>query len=343
MKATKLESGSWMVNAYIGVDNEGKQMRKKFIGPDKKAVLADAAAFVLDHRNDKVVGTFATASEMFFKKCSKMSPSTVRGYKNIDGVLKRDFHMFYSRPCFSISTDDLQAVIDGLQNSGKSAKTIWNYYSFICSVLKSRQIRPPYVDLPERRKPDLNIPDEFTVCRTLLAAKSQSIELWICIALAATGPLREGEISALQFTYDTDVNFENGTIHVSHDYVLGDDEIYHLKDPKTQSSDRTITVLPNIMQAIKNQGYVTNWNPREIYNHFTRLCRDEGIPHYRFHDLRHYCASMLHAKGFPDAYIQQRTGHSSAEILRKVYTHTLDSEQKKIDSEMLEELARVVK
>lgn len=342
MKATKTASGKWMVNAFIGTDSSGKQMRKKFIGTDKKTVMLEASEFVLNHRNDNISDSFGAVSAAFLLTCNNMSPSTVRGYTHIDGMLQKQYPQFYSMQCFSITAGEMQSVVDAIGDAGKSAKTVWNYYSYICSVLKFKQIRPPYVRLPERRRPDLDIPDEFTVKKTLLAAKDKSTELWICIALAATGPLREGEISALQFTYDTDVDFKAGTIHVSHDYVLGADELYHLKSPKTQSSDRTITILPYIMSAIKDQGYVTHWTPKEIYNNFTRLCRDEGIPHYRFHDLRHYCASMLHAKGFPDAYIQQRTGHSSAEILRKVYTHTLDSEQKKIDSKMLKELSRVV-
>lgn len=52
-------------------------------------------------------------------------------------------------------------------------------------------------------------------------------------------------------------------------------------------------------------------------------------------DLRHTCASMLHAKGYPDKYIQARTGHASDEVLRRVYTHVLTNERQKIESEIV--------
>ena len=46
--------------------------------------------------------------------------------------------------------------------------------------------------------------------------------------------------------------------------------------------------------------------------------------HYmRFHALRHYCASQLHALGMPDAYIMERGGWESDGVLKGIYRHTL--------------------
>lgn len=343
MKATKLPSGNWRVNAYIGKDRNGKDIRKSFVGPDKKKVLSEAAIFISEHRDADVSGSFLSAANMFLVKHSDdLSPSTVRGYQNILKRLQTDFKSFCNINCFGILSDDLQGVIDGLTDSGSSPKTVRNYYGFICSVLKYKKLRPPVIDLPGKVRPELNIPDEFTVKRTLAEAKKRNTELWVCIALAACGPLREGEIAALQFTYDADVDFKNNTIHVSHDYVLGADDQYHLKEPKTSSSNRVLTMPTEIMNIIKKQGYVTCWNSKQIYLQFSRLCRDCGIAHYRFHDLRHYCASLLHAKGYPDAYIQQRTGHATADVLRNVYTHTLTEEKKKIESNMLKDFSMLI-
>lgn len=96
------------------------------------------------------------------------------------------------------------------------------------------------------------------------------------------------------------------------------------------------------MDAIRRQGYVTTWNSHQIYRRFSALLKKNDIPHYRFHDLRHYCASMLHAKGYPDAYIQARTGHASNEVLRQVYTHTLTDEARIITAEMLSDFDAVL-
>ena len=57
---------------------------------------------------------------------------------------------------------------------------------------------------------------------------------------------------------------------------------------------------------------------------------------FRFHDLRHYCASIQHALGVPDAYIMSRGGWNSDAVLKQIYRHALDdrakSENDKINS-----------
>ena len=52
------------------------------------------------------------------------------------------------------------------------------------------------------------------------------------------------------------------------------------------------------------------------------------MPHIRFHDLRHSCASMLVAKKVPIKTIQEWLGHSSYRTTANIYSHT-DFSQKK--------------
>ena len=54
-----------------------------------------------------------------------------------------------------------------------------------------------------------------------------------------------------------------------------------------------------------------------------------GIPHFRFHDLRHYCASVQHALGVPDAYIMQRGGWGN--MIKEVYRHALKDKVSEMD------------
>lgn len=58
-----------------------------------------------------------------------------------------------------------------------------------------------------------------------------------------------------------------------------------------------------------------------------------GVPPFRFHDLRHYCASIQHALGIPDAYIMQRGGWQSDAILKDVYRHTMDDKQQAMNQQ----------
>lgn len=338
MKATKLPSGMWRVLAYAGTDRNGKPVRKSFTGPDKRKILSDAAAWVDEHRAvDDASCTFGDAADDFFLlRGPALSPATIRGYKNVAKQLKAKYPQIWNARIFGISSNDVQALVLQLTRSGKKPKTVKNYTGFISTVLQSKQIRMPIVNLPQKVRPELNVPDIFTVKRTLAAAKDNT-ELWICIMLAATGPLRRGEVAALEMR---DIDFDNNVVHVCHDMVMGPDNEWHVKPPKTPTSDRYIVMPEEVITAIKTQGYVTNWTPKQIYNKFNWLLKKNDIPHYRFHDLRHFCVSYLKAMGIEDLYIAQRTGHSDYAVLRNVYAHTLQDHQKTVDEKILKDLKR---
>lgn len=327
MKASKLKSGSWSVNACC------QGMRRRFTGPDKRKVLADAAVWVNEVKAASAKGTFLGACHEFMdKKSEKLSPATLRGYNNILRKIEFLDPAFIRRPIATITDSDLQEFIDSLD---LAPKTVRNYFGFISSVFTFKHIRTPYVTLPRGSKPKLRIPEEETVRQLLSLAYEEDRSLWICLALAATGPLRRGEIAALSIE---DCDFDLNTIHVCHDMVYGPDSQWHIKEPKTGASDRILQMSPRVMEAIQDQGYVTKWVPMSIYDHFVSFCKRHDLPSFRFHDLRHYCASYLHAKGYPDSYIQARTGHASAEILHEIYTHVLQDERKRIDAEMVSDM-----
>lgn len=50
----------------------------------------------------------------------------------------------------------------------------------------------------------------------------------------------------------------------------------------------------------------------------------------RFHDLRHYNASIILALGVPDKYAMERMGHSTTDMLKKVYQHVMTEKRKEV-------------
>lgn len=52
----------------------------------------------------------------------------------------------------------------------------------------------------------------------------------------------------------------------------------------------------------------------------------------RFHDLRHYSASIQHALGIPDAYIMQRGGWQTDGVLKSVYPHAMSDRQEEMNT-----------
>lgn len=341
MKATKLPSGSWTVLVYVGKDENGKPVRKRFTDPDKRTVMQKAATYVDDHRSTKSSATFGAIAETVAHG-KTLSVTTQRGYQSILRAIQTKYPRFYAAPLMSIDSDEIQDLIDDLAED-HSPKTVRNWNGFIGSVFKSKKLRAPLVDLPPKEAVDYHIPTDSEVRAALNAALAEGdVELWVCIALGAFGPLRAGEVAALTYHYEEDIDFDAGTIHVSHSLARTSEGEWILKVPKTRTSDRVIPMPKEVMERIREQGYVTHWNPEQIYGKFSSLLRRNGIPHFRFHDLRHYGASYLHAKGYPDAYIQARTGHASNEVLRKVYTHVLTEEQKEISAEMISDFEKIL-
>ena len=324
MKVTKLPSGNYRCRVYVGTDDTGKRLWKSFTGPNRKRVEQDAANFQAD-RVEMTSGpaSFEKAAAAFLKSRKPvLSPSTFRIYQSTSKCLQEYFPWLYEMQVYMLSTADLQRIVDALVLRGLSTKTIKNYLGFISVVLDTLgvNIRPPR--LPARTRTDLHIPDVETMRKVLKAVEGTDIE--IPVLLAAFGPLRRGEICALTLS-----DIRGNVIHVCKDVVLGPDRKWITKPPKTFTSDRYITMPQRVIDLIQVQGYVTNYHPDHLSYRFQTILRDNGIPPFRFHDLRHFCCSYLHSMNVPDIYIMQRSGHSTSSTLRQIYTHTLQDQSQK--------------
>ena len=67
--------------------------------------------------------------------------------------------------------------------------------------------------------------------------------------------------------------------------------------------------------------------PNFLTVHFSAVLKENGMPHIRFHDLRHSCASLLFAQGVSLKEIQAWLGHSTIGTTANIYTH-LDENNK---------------
>lgn len=154
--------------------------------------------------------------------------------------------------------------------------------------------------------------------------------------------MRVGEVSALTWS---DINWDNETITInkSWDYAYGTG----FKPAKTESSNRTITVTPALLNHLRRlhalQMSARLNNPLKLVFLNSR-CRvpnpgacdlllkkyhtELGIKRISFHGLRHTHASYLLYKGVKMEYISKRLGHSNTSITRNVYAHLIKEDQK---------------
>ena len=328
MKAIKLPSGSYRVRAYYK-DSTGKIHRRSFTDADKKSALAAAAAYVRDARDTETSETFGAAMDAFLaSRKPVLSPATLRGYNSIANVLKEAAPAFCAKKIDEIRSDDVQRVINMLAGvhrpyqkyqkvpKAASAKTIRNYAGFISTVMRSKGYTSPPVNLPERTRTQITIPGNDTMKEILASMKGTDLE--IPVKLAAFGPLRRGEICALELS-----DFKGNVVHVSKDMVIDADGVWHVKPPKTYESDRFVELPQDLVKLIRKKKKITDMNPDELSKAFRKHLRDHGFAQIRFHDLRHWCASHLHTIGMPDQYIMKRGGWATDGTLKNVYRHTL--------------------
>ena len=147
--------------------------------------------------------------------------------------------------------------------------------------------------------------------------------------LAAFGSLRRSEIAAL-----TGDDIDGNYITVSKAMVLNNDNEWVIKSPKTYAGYRTIEMPEFVIAKLPKKGPVTTLSPNKITQRFAAALKKTGCPHFRFHDLRHYQASILHAMGVPDKYIIARGGWRTEATLKNIYQHTMDKKRQEVETQI---------
>lgn len=272
-------------------------------------------------------------------KRNVLSPSTIKGYMG----LKNCFDGIGGYLVNKLTDSDIQKWVNSLAvmptgKKGKatatfirSAKTIDNAYMLLQSSLRlvgvSRKLN---VNLPAKKIIEYSIPTDKEVERITSYLKEHNNELLKAVCLAAFGTLRRSEVCGL-----TSDDIDGNMIHVHCAKVQGYQHDYVLKGTKTGSSDRYIDLPDFVIDMIKDcNGPIVNLSPSTITKSFALVLEKLGIKHFRFHDLRHYSASIMHALGIPDQYIMARGGWSTDGVLKAVYRNTLDDYTKKFSSQI---------
>lgn len=159
--------------------------------------------------------------------------------------------------------------------------------------------------------------------------------------VAIASGLRQGELFGLRWE---DVDLDAGVLWVRHALQRVDGALT-LVEPKTALSRRAVTLPASAVAALRVQkdrqtferaaagelwqegGYVftssvgTPLNPSNVAKRLHALLETAGLPHQRFHDLRHCAASLLLAGGVAPRTIMGILGHSQISLTMNTYAH----------------------
>lgn len=321
MKAKRQKSGHYKVTISIGKDASGKYRQKSFTAPTKKEAELLAANYQMQKRDDRKSPSVQYAVDSYINNRSAvLSPSTIRGYRTI----QRDYlGQIGELKVADVTNEDIQALINEIALN-RSPKTVKNALGLLLPALKQINPEKRYLySLPNKRAIERHIPDNEDVIRLIEASRSNR-NLHLAIILSALGSLRRGEVCAIRYE---DILHDFNAIWIHGDVVQDQNNQWIYKSyAKNPESTRQIVYPKEVIELLgKGTGPIIDTTPNCITSSFCYLRTKLGLK-CRFHDLRHYTASIMHAIGIPDQYIQQRTGHKSAKILQEIYRNPLKSQ-----------------
>lgn len=324
--AKKLPSGRYRVRIYDYTDSAGDKHYKSFTAETKQA--AEQLALDYQARKNSIKKTeyltLSDAWDMYIgSRSNVLSPSTLRIYRNLKDVA---FLELMPTNIYEITQEDIQKSINAMARDF-SPKTVRNRHGMLSAILGA--YRPDFslnTALPQKVKPNLYIPTDDDVKRLMDIAREND-DMYIAILLAAFGPMRRSEICALNSS-----DITGNIVHVNKAKVMSSDYKWVIKTTKTVAGDRYIE-FPEFVIAELNRkdGQIVKSNPNNISDRFRTLLKKAELPHFRFHDLRHYSASIQHAIGIPDAYIMERGGWGSDRALKNIYRHTMEQKTLEIN------------
>jgi integrase len=242
---------------------------------------------------------------------------------------------------------NVQALYATMAKEGASARLRQLVHAVLHKALKMavnwRLIRfnaTDAVDRPTVGKKAMNAPTPEQMHAIMNAAASH--RLYALFVLAVSTGMRQGELFGLAWD---DFDLDAGTVFVqrSLEEIQGK---FRLKEPKSAAGRRRIELPAVAVQAMREHrkrmlaeghiggpvfcdcdgGYLRKSN--FIRREFHPLLAAAGLPHFRFHDLRHGHATMMLALGANPKVVQERLGHSQITLTLDTYSHVLPTVQR---------------
>lgn len=179
------------------------------------------------------------------------------------------------------------------------------------------------------------------------------------VRITAWYGLRRSELLGLQWD---SIDLEAGTMTIRHT-VSKVTEVVAKDKTKNASSRRTFPLTPEAVEIFtkakeqeernramfgreyQENPYVFKWpdghpySPDYISHHFAKVLKRHGLPHIRFHELRHSCASMLINMGFTLKDVQEWLGHSDIKMTANVYSHLDNARKNTIAAKLMQNVS----
>lgn len=372
-QATKRKDGRWQASY---VTNDGKRLY--FYGDTQtEANKKKRQAEIEDER-----GMLATGPDMLLSAYLENWLETVKKppivrlstYDKYKWYLKK-----YINPVLGhirlrlLSPQHVQSFYSQKLDEGLSPGTVRNLHLVLHSAMKNavkwNLVSRNVVGLVTRPTRNTYEAQVLTIeqARTLLETAKHH-KIWALLVVALATGMRRGELLALRWD---DVDFQGGKLFIHRAVSKLNGRGYVEHEPKTKKGRRTIVLPSSVVDVLReHRDYVEqlrrdagdNWlglglvfpNTRgnfieraKLWHMLNKVVEQAGLPHMRFHDLRHSAATIMLAMGIHPKVVQEILGHSSISVTMDLYSHVLPSVQQeaagKVDGVLRDSLRRDVK
>ncbi len=246
----------------------------------------------------------------------------------------------------------------GHGNPGLSSATVRSLHLMLHNALnravKERLIlRNPTEDCiaPKVQKFEMQILQPEHIKTYLDAAEKRGLLPMFYLELVSG--LRKGELTALLWS---DLDITDKTISVSKQYVKNPNGELTLSRPKTETSVRKVSVPQEAVDLLvaEHKKHSDNpymfpspvtgemYYPDSIVNLHKKILKDAGLPHIRFHDLRHTFATLALQNGVDVKTVSSMLGHYDAGFTLRTYTHATRQKQDEAAQTMGSFMAQVM-
>lgn len=366
----KNKNGTYSATVYVGRDSNGKMLRKYITRYGLKE-CKDAVRELEEEVSNKSLNNLSLMKmsdymdKWFEINKATIAPTTRKAYKiYIDHHFKPFFGTMKVNKITEMHIKEYISI--KLTKDELSSTTVRKHFFTLSRMLRDAlKGKSPCLDIkaPKNAEFKPSIPTEKEFDTILNAFKEISIEDECIILLAGWCGLRRGEIFALKWD---DLDETEGVIKIDEAMALEEEGYeFEIKDPKSHNGIRTIVIPDYLMDELKSlklnrpklkrykkkktiemehgkdkkldiQYFIFRQDPHSFTKKYCRTITDKNLPKIRFHDLRHYHASLLYKNQVPDLYAAERLGHDIW-VLKKIYQH-LGLEDKKVIDEKVKNI-----
>ncbi len=242
-------------------------------------------------------------------------------------------------PLGKLATIDIEAYFVRLRRSGIKENTIKKDRQLLQASLKRAKkdrliaVNPAEdIDLERIRKYKAATYTPEQIVEMLDAFSKE--EIYIPVLLTVFTGLRRGEVLGLRWD---DIDLGHGLLNIRQALYIEDGE-FKTDLPKSEASESQVVIPDSVIGELKchhtaqkkqrllsGKDYIDSglvctrlngapWSPSNFSSAFARNLKYHGLPHIRFHDIRHSHATILHELGVDLKDISDRLRHSTLGI-----------------------------